>query len=1049
MKTIYLFGGLLLFFLSRAFAQPDLDIPETTSAGAIGVSERLIKQLYNPDADSKLQAMREMRNAWDPDMVEPLIALLKDDNPMVRTEAATTLGFTHDLRAQQPLITLLKDNIVSVRGAAASSFGMLGIDSPIILDSLLSTLQDRQSGIRIQSLEALERLMESSIHHEQPEWNHVIDIFLTCVKDDDLAVRQRAVITIGKASLFYPQDERLLTTLLDQAHSADHIMRAKVMEAFGRIGTPQVMSTLYAGIHDQDHTVSEAAFQGFLYVLYARRTSKLEDKDFSILLEQWQNPLHREQVVRVFGYLGDPHSVEPILVALKDKNSAVRRAAVVSLDRMDDPRIVPALHEAKQDPDSEVRAMALRSLSDREGVKATDDLIIALQSGDQGARSTAAWALVEHPDPRAHDALVTALQDPALKIYAACALGKIHDSRAVETLANALHGMDFFISLEAIKALGSSGDARAVPALLLAYQRGFRTNTPQLYNETLKALLRLGEPMVLGLLSSLASNREDLRLAAEDVLSRIPDVRAVPTLLRLLKTGDTDERQLAATALGVIADARSTEPLLIALTYQDPGVQGAAATALGRIGDVRAFQPLLKLLKSPNKPALRGAIAGLGYLHDPRAVDGLLPFTQQPDPITTRAAAKALGMIPDIRAALAAYRFGENGSNYLMMLNDPAAVVPLLEGLHDKNEGVRFISMMALSRFSNHREVEDAILMAAKDPAVSVRSYAVFLLGLYSDETTLATRHQATLDKSPQVQKMENTPFPRTKTQVVKANIENLKQEKDEIRLHTAQLLGQQGDPTAIEPLHAVLTVEKNNAVRSAVFHALFDLHDPLVSDLVAADLQSTDVERRRDCLTILAALHDPKATPPLLSALQEKPEPGIVSALGVLGDPQAVPLLVPILKDDDVFLRGEAVTALGRIKDRRAVNPLINMLSDPAFQIGQGNDIFEESGVSPMNIRMVAAIALGNIGDQTSVEPLLMALGCGAMPDHECVAKALGMLKDRRAVPGLIEVLPQCTGNARHAVSKALKAITAQDFGEDTGKWLAWWDKQSKETKH
>ena len=80
--------------------------------------------------------------------------------------------------------------------------------------------------------------------------------------------------------------------------------------------------------------------------------------------------------------------------------------------------------------------------------------------------------------------------------------------------------------------------------------------------------------------------------------------------------------------------------------------------------------------------------------------------------------------------------------------------------------------------------------------------------------------------------------------------------------------------------------------------------------------------------------------------------------ALGRLGDKRAVDPLIKALADDDFYVRWGAVWALGRLGDKRAADPLVKALADKVS-----------------NVRKAAAEALEQLGDKRAVDPLIEAL--------------------------------------------------------------------------
>jgi HEAT repeat protein len=102
----------------------------------------------------------------------------------------------------------------------------------------------------------------------------------------------------------------------------------------------------------------------------------------------------------------------------------------------------------------------------------------------------------------------------------------------------------------------------------------------------------------------------------------------------------------------------------------------------------------------------------------------------------------------------------------------------------------------------------------------------------------------------------------------------------------------------------------------------------------------------------------------------------GAAKALGEIGDERAVEPLMKALRRDS-YVRWSAVVALGKI-GKSAVEPLIGVLSDDNWRV-----------------REYAVRALGEIGDERAVEPLIKALGDwedGGVP-HDAAKEALKKL--------------------------------------------------------
>ena len=105
---------------------------------------------------------------------------------------------------------------------------------------------------------------------------------------------------------------------------------------------------------------------------------------------------------------------------------------------------------------------------------------------------------------------------------------------------------------------------------------------------------------------------------------------------------------------------------------------------------------------------------------------------------------------------------------------------------------------------------------------------------------------------------------------------------------------------------------------------------------------------------------------------------------LGDIGDRRAVEPLIELLKDIDQ-VQICSVEALGKIGDKRAVKPLIELLNN--------GDNF---------VRKYVANALGYIGDERAVEPLIELLNNGSPRERTCAANALHQIGGERAIKAL-----------------------------------------------
>ena len=139
---------------------------------------------------------------------------------------------------------------------------------------------------------------------------------------------------------------------------------------------------------------------------------------------------------------------------------------------------------------------------------------------------------------------------------------------------------------------------------------------------------------------------------------------------------------------------------------------------------------------------------------------------------------------------------------------------------------------------------------------------------------------------------------------------------------------------------------------------------------------------------------------------------------------------------------RAEAARALGTIGDQRSVDPLVHSLRDPDREvrftaaeslgrIGDARAVRQLSEALTDNdwyVRLHAATALGDIGNAGAVEPLIQALKDAEKAVREWAARALGSIRDSRALePLAVVALADKEGCVRDAAREALARVAVR----------------------
>jgi HEAT repeat protein len=162
---------------------------------------------------------------------------------------------------------------------------------------------------------------------------------------------------------------------------------------------------------------------------------------------------------------------------------------------------------------------------------------------------------------------------------------------------------------------------------------------------------------------------------------------------------------------------------------------------------------------------------------------------------------------------------------------------------------------------------------------------------------------------------------------------------------------------------------------------------------------------------------------------------------LGLFGGSakEAVPDLIAMVDDPDHGVKTEVILALGNIGDPQAVPVLMEVLKE---QLGSGTEPQTYYTGAGTTIQALSAMK------EAAAPALPLFIEAVKSEDYSTASSALDALEvigptAREAVPTLIEIMEmgdQAT-LSEWLVADTLEVITGQDFGEDAAAWRAWWE--------
>jgi len=222
--------------------------------------------------------------------------------------------------------------------------------------------------------------------------------------------------------------------------------------------------------------------------------------------------------------------------------------------------------------------------------------------------------------------------------------------------------------------------------------------------------------------------------------------------------------------------------------------------------------------------------------------------------------------------------------------------------------------------------------------------------------------------------------------------IRNLTHGNKYVRTLMAVTLGITKNKRAVEPLVWALNDEDSD-VRAAAARALGMIKDPRALKSLKQALSDECWVVRYATVWALGTFRDPKLLETLVEHLKNEGDETVrwelTRSLGKIGEP-AVPTLIQLLKDEDWQVREMAALSLGKIKNVRAVEPLITLL--------------EEEPNQPINscVRRRALWALGEIGDARAVSKIMLFLRHKDPEIRNAAKKALDKIQQASEIVNL-----------------------------------------------
>ena len=402
--------------------------------------------------------------------------------------------------------------------------------------------------------------------------------------ENEAVARGKIGIVLGRMG------EPAVEPLLELLNNRDPAISDPAAHALARIGDPRYIQPLMKVLADRRrrtwfkyHTLVKLNRQGIQPLLYLLKNGDSESKGAAVGLL----PL-----------LGYRETIQPLMDTLKDRDASLRKSAAMSLERIKHTEILILQLESDS---VMIRRYAARAISDpMSRIRSTrEPLEKAMQDEDVLVRRAAAESLfiyhMPFPDLLSVRPFSIALKDP----------DRIVREKASNGLSR-IRGRSNLIEFDRVL-------------------EGKEPLTEEDESVTGEAAQKARREELARVSKALNDYYVQRRKDQETDITRYKNV--------LKRSRVSKARENAAISLGQIANQQDVQIFIETLRDTSPAVQKAAVDALGNIGDLRAVPSLIRVLinRSKTLPVRQAAAGALGKIGDPRAVQPLTNASGEPN----------------------------------------------------------------------------------------------------------------------------------------------------------------------------------------------------------------------------------------------------------------------------------------------------------------------------------------------------------------------------------------------------------------------------------
>jgi HEAT repeat protein len=371
----------------------------------------VVRNLRNPDAKARLDAIRLLRDSKYPEAIGPIAPLVTDPIDEIQIEAiAAELSFFlgEDLKPRRMVgFVLERRNPAIARGAFDLGPGAVWPRPvpPELVSCLIEAIDDENPRVRLEAIYAVgvigrpplasehaQRLVKALDHYDPAvraaaarvvgrlKVTDAADVLMKAINDSSADVRYasmralgvlhdtRATAALTEQLAFYRKGEGAWAALDALAHLAqpssaalfkerlkdkDPDMRRAAAEGLGRLGDKSAIPELQYGVTADDAEAVRVAMAFALQKLGQNYVTRMVDAMDSVRMV----PQVQEYLIE----LGSP-VVPELYPRLQESDAAIREAVAETLGMIGDPAALPALEVAAKNNDAGAANAAKRAI---------------------------------------------------------------------------------------------------------------------------------------------------------------------------------------------------------------------------------------------------------------------------------------------------------------------------------------------------------------------------------------------------------------------------------------------------------------------------------------------------------------------------------------------------------------------------------------------------------------------------------------------------------------------------------------------------------------